>query len=428
MFYKFLFKIGQQFRNPSLKKQLQFLKTSEKWSLETLEDYQLKKIQELIIIAYSKSPFYKKKFDELGVMPSNIKSLADLKNIPIITKKDLIYNNKDIHTSIKFKKHFTATTSGTTGDSLSFKREESADSFNRAAIFRGYSWYYLKPWERNGYFWGFNFSIASKIKAKVLDALQNRFRMFSYDTKEIKSFVKKLNKATFVHGYSSMIYESAKLINQQNLPKPSKLKLVKGTSEKIYESYQTEIEKAFGVKMISEYGAVESGIIAFECPNGALHINMEGVLVEEIDNEIVVTNLQMHSFPVIRYKLGDYIKLESKLKKCDCGMRHRIIKEVTGRIGELVYGFDTTYPSLYFYYIFKNVSKKHGLDVTYQVVQKTKGHLQFLVEQALNEVEQKYIAEEIYNYFKKDMVVEIIHSQNFTATNKKLKSFITFIK
>jgi len=39
---------------------------------------------------------------------------------------------------------------------------------------------------------------------------------------------------------------------------------------------------------------------------------MEGVIVEEIDLEIVVTNLQMQAFPIIRYQLGDYIKLDAK--------------------------------------------------------------------------------------------------------------------
>ena len=65
---------------------------------------------------------------------------------------------------------------------------------------------------------------------------------------------------------------------------------------------------------------------------------MEGVIVEEIDNEIVVTNLQMTSFPIIRYKLGDYIKLDHKTKPCACGMAHQVINEVQGRIGDLVYG------------------------------------------------------------------------------------------
>jgi phenylacetate-CoA ligase len=225
-----------------------------------------------------------------------------------------------------------------------------------------------------------------------------------------------------------MIYETAKIINSQNLEKPLNLKMVKGTSEKIFESYQDEIQRAFGQRIINEYGAAEVGIIAFECPKGNMHLNMEGVIVEEIDHEIVVTNLQMHAFPIIRYKLGDYIKLAPKNKKCECGLQHSIIEEVTGRIGQIVYGKNNTYPSLYFYYIFKNLASKYSLLLTYQVVQEEKGKLIFLIEQYVDNRQLIYLENEIAVYFKEDMEFTIEHSQNITAQNKKLKSFISNIK
>ena len=50
-------------------------------------------------------------------------------------------------------------------------------------------------------------------------------------------------------------------------------------------------------------------------------------------------------------------------------MAHRVIDEVQGRIGDLVYGKKHTYPSLTFYYIFKNVLETHELGMNYQVIQ-----------------------------------------------------------
>ena len=428
MFFKRVFKIGQHYRNPSLQKWFFFLKATEKWTLEELKAYQLKKLQELLVDAYNQSSYYKIAFNKNNITPSDISSLDDLKKIPIITKKELIAYNLEIHSTTIFNKVFNANTSGTSGASLKFKREESADSFNRASIFRGYSWYHVNPWETNGYFWGFNFEGFSKWKTKLMDKLQNRFRLFSYKKEDVAMFIGKLRNATYLHGYSSMIYETAKLINSQNLKKPLNLKMVKGTSEKIYEGYQEEVKKAYGVKMISEYGAAETGIIAFECTKGNMHVNMEGVIVEELENEIVVTNLQMSSFPIIRYRLGDYVKLAVKDKKCGCGMQHQIIEEVTGRIGELVYGLQQTYPSLYFYYIFKNLGTKHALFLTYQVIQNTKGSLVFFIEQCLNEVELKMLKNEIMIYFKNDINFDIQHSQTIVAKGKKLKSFISNIE
>lgn len=428
MIHKIVYKIGRQLRNPSIKKWFLFLKTAESKSLEELKAYQLNKLQEIVNIAYSNSSYYKKKFDTHNIKPSSIKSLTDINKLPILEKTELLENSASIHTNLRFKKVFVANTSGTSGASLEFKRDESADSFNRAAALRGYTWYNVKPWERNGYFWGYNFSKFETVKTKLFDYFQNRFRIFNFNKNQLKSFSKKLNTAKYLHGYSSMIYEIAKMINSAKIEKPKNLKMIKGTSEKIYDSYQKEVKEAFGLKMINEYGATESGIIAFECPFGNMHITMEGVLVEEVDNEIIITNLQMQSFPIIRYKLGDYVKFAPENKKCSCRLAHTIIEEVRGRVGERVYGIEAIYPSLYFYYIFKNLASKHSLFLTYQVVQNKKGMLQFNIEQRLNSKQLELLKDEIRRYFKNDVNFEINHTLNLNSVSKKINSFISTIK
>ncbi len=425
--FKFIFLLGQKLRNPSLQNCFDFLKISEKWTKKELEEYQLLRLRKIVEIAYHSTVYYKEKMDSLGLNLESIQTLEDLKKFPILTKSELLSNVEKIHSTQKFSKLLKASTSGTTGNSLSFQRNEEADSFNRASIFRGYSWYGLQPWESNGYFWGFSFSKSKRIKTKILDKLQNRFRLFSYDTNEFESFVKKLQNASLIHGYSSTIYQVAKLINEKKLPKPKHIKLVKGTSEKIKDSYQEEIKKAFNVKITSEYGATESGIIAFECVEGNMHLNMEGVIVEEIDSEILVTNLQLESFPIIRYKLGDYIRLAPKEKICKCGMQHDILEEITGRIGENVYGVKNVYPSFYFYYIFKNLDKEHHLSLNYQVIQNRKGKLEFKIEQKLSEIQRGLLIEEIERYFKKDMEISMEENSIIQSKKGKLKSFISKI-
>ncbi|MCG1036617.1 phenylacetate--CoA ligase family protein [Polaribacter sargassicola] len=425
MIKKNIYLIGSSVRNPSLKTKYNFLKESEKWSLKKLESYQLKKLKELLHIAYHHSEFYKNQFDKFNLDIDKVKSLEDLKKFPTIEKIDLINHSSMVHTNLKFKKKFLAVTSGTSGQSLKFYRNEESDSFNRAAIQRGYSWYDVNIWEKNGYFWGFNFSLLKKIKNNILDFLQNRYRIFSYEDKIFKKFVKKSKDSIYIHGYSSMVYHTAVLINKLKLPKPQRIKMVKGTSEKIFESYQKEIQKAFGVRMISEYGATESGLIAFECRHGSMHINMEGVIVEVEDSEILITNLQMKSFPIIRYKLGDYISLSSRDKKCSCGMNHPILEEVTGRVGVNVYGKLKIYPSFTFYYIFKNISKTYGIDLIYQVIQNEKGSLIFNITNKIDINTEQYIKNEIIKYFKEDMDFCINSNVILKKGKGKLKSFIS---
>jgi len=427
MIHKLIYKVGQKTRNPSIGKWYRFLKESEKWPREKLEAYQLQKLKHLIDFAGTHSPYYQSLFKEMGISSADIQSLEDIKKFPPISKEELIKHNRTIHTNYSFKKKFTATTSGSSGNTLSFYRDESADSFNRASIFRGYSWHQVRPWERNGYFWGYNFSFTKSLKVKFLDILQNRFRIFTYKEEELVKFAQKLKHASYLHGYSSMIYETAKCINAMDLPKPKKLKMVKGTSEKIFTHYQSEIQKAFGQKIISEYGATESGIIAFECPLGNMHLNMEGVLVEEVDNEILVTNLEMLSFPIIRYKLGDYIKLGTCHKKCECGREHTILEEVTGRVGNKIIGKNQQYPSLYFYYIFKNLSLNKNLELSYQVVQREKGKLEFYILEEMTTNEKHWLANEIEHHFGDDILYTLHKGKPREQNTGKIKSFISYL-
>jgi phenylacetate-CoA ligase len=425
MFYRLIFQLGERLRNPSIRKWFAFLKESENWSIEELEAYQLQQLKELVAFAKKHSPYYREKLANIDV--ESFTSLTAIEQLPILTKKDVLAHTEAIHTQYNFKKVFTATTSGSSGNPLVYQREEEADSFNRASIFRGYSWHNVQPWERNGYFWGFDFSLFKRIKINILDALQNRFRVFDYKEKAFRQFVKKLQKARYIHGYSSMIYQSAKLINEKNLRKPKHIKMVKGTSEKIYESYKDEVQKAFGKPIISEYGAAETGIIAFECEAGKMHLNMEGVIVEEIDHKIVVTNLQMKAFPIIRYQLGDYIRLVSKEVVCSCGKAHYVLEEVTGRIGENVYGKQEIYPSLYFYYIFKNLAQKHNLKLTYQIIQKEKGILIFNLEENLTQKDEENLRQEIHSYFADDITYTICPNVTKEAGKQKTKSFISYL-
>ncbi|MCI0480287.1 MAG: phenylacetate--CoA ligase, partial [Candidatus Dadabacteria bacterium] len=54
-----------------------------------LEALQLKRLQAVTRRVYERVPFYKKKFDEAGVKPEDVKSMDDLKRLPFTVKQDL---------------------------------------------------------------------------------------------------------------------------------------------------------------------------------------------------------------------------------------------------------------------------------------------------------------------------------------------------
>lgn len=427
-FHRWLFYRGAKKRNPSIFRHFESLKKTEGLDLPSFLELNEQRLKDLCVFAAEHSPFYKRRFEEAGFDPLKNWSLEEFRNIPITTKRDLIAHNQEIHTPAKFfKKRFFVETSGTSGEILTFHRDESWDSFNRAAIWRGYSWFGANPWDRKLYFWGYNTAPLKRLKLKVMDFMVNRFRLFDYDPGKLKQLLPKLNNVAIIEGYSSMIYELANLIEDKQ-PKFKSLKLVKGTSEKVFPHYQDIAKKVYGMPIANEYGSTESGIIAFECPKGSMHITMEGVYVEQDpeDGGILVTNLQSFSFPSIRYKLGDQIVLAPSDFTCECGFHSPVIREVTGRIGKKIFGSTQIYPSLTLYYIFKNLYFNDNRTIDFQAHQYEKGKLEIWLKESVTDTLQSLILSEAGKYFS-DIEITLLENHDFRQQAGKLRDFVSHL-
>ena len=89
------------------------------------------------------------------------------------------------------------------------------------------------------------------------------------------------------------------------------------------------IARAFGCRVMNEYGASECLSIAYECAHGWMHANSEWVIVEPVDahgrpcerghasHTALITNLANRVQPVIRYDLGDALRFAAE--PCACG-------------------------------------------------------------------------------------------------------------
>jgi len=428
LLFKYFWLLGSKFRNPKLNSVYNELKHSEHFNSEIHNNQSFEKVKQLLIFVQEKSSYYRNTFNEIGFDPNrDFNSLDDIKKLPVITKDILLKNCNDIHTSFQSEKVFLSETSGTSGQVLKFEKNESWDSFNRAILLYSYEQYDVRPWDRNGYFWGFNKSPKQRFKTQVFDFLQNRFRLFSYDKEEVKRFLKKLRKAKYLGGYSSMIYETAKIALELGftpLDFPN-LKMIKGTSEKIYPYYQDAVIKAFGHKIISEYGAAETGVIAFEYPCGNMHVFEENVLVEVDENAgTIVTNFSSYSFPIIRYSLGDSIEIDVE-SSCSCGRSTAIVKEIDGRIGKNIFGNVKSYPSLTLYYIFKNLALIHQIELQYQGYQIERGKLILRFPLSISEHVSKLILEESEKYFQNDIEIQIVDNFEIHTKKTKLRDFIS---
>jgi len=114
-----------------------------------------------------------------------------------------------------------------------------------------------------------------------------------------------------------------------------------------WELYQDVARRAFGVAIDLDYNASEIGSVAVTCREGRLHLLEAHMLYELLDRgvpvgegalgELVVTTLDTALRPLIRYVLGDVVRLRAS--SCPCGRPHRVI-EYEGRARNLIAGPD----------------------------------------------------------------------------------------
>lgn len=100
------------------------------------------------------------------------------------------------------------------------------------------------------------------------------------------------------------------------------------------------VQQAFGCAVRNSYGASEFLSMGWECSAGHLHVNADWVILEAVDEHyrpvpagelsstVLLTNLANNVQPLIRYDLGDQVRMDAK--PCSCGSPLPVI-EVDGR-------------------------------------------------------------------------------------------------
>lgn len=176
------------------------------------------------------------------------------------------------------------------------------------------------------------------------------FSAFHLSPTTAYSYVEALKKykVVWMTGYAVSYYLLARYILEQQIEVPP-LKAIITTSEKLTDEMRFVIEKAYGCKVYEEYSTVESALFASECEHGCLHVSPDVGIVEILRpdgtacepgevGEVVTTCLFRTFQPLIRFRLGDLAAWDPE--PCPCGRQMPVIKEVVGRIEDVVTGPD----------------------------------------------------------------------------------------
>jgi phenylacetate-CoA ligase len=321
------------------------LERSQWLERENLVDLQQRRMRALLKHAYENVPYYHRVFKERGLNPSDIRTLEDLKKLPILKKERISTTPQELTARNLSKREMIACyTSGTTAEPLRFYRTKEDISWGTAAWLRAYHLGSYELGDKHAVISAFSASELRNPFLRIINLLQRQNVLLNtYETSEmsIGASARRMQRLRpqFLMGYSWGIYMLASYLLAEGI-RPPKPEAIFTTAETLLPSRRRVIEKAFGCEVYDLYGSREFSIMASECgKRTGYHIQSENVVLEFIkDGEqvgpsetaaILVTNLHNYAMPFIRYDIGDTGKISEDT--CPCGRGLPLLESLEGR-------------------------------------------------------------------------------------------------
>ena len=277
--------------------------------------------------------YYRKKMEEKGVTPDDIKGVDDLHKLPFLSKADLrdAYPYGLLAAPLKDCVRIQST-SGTTGRRVvAFYTKKDIDLWEdccaRAIVAAGGT---NEDVVQIAYGYGL-FTGGAGLHGGSHKVGSLTLPMSSGNTDRQLQFMTDLQSTILccTPSYAAYLAES---IHERGLRDKIKLKAGIFGAEAWSEKMRQEIQNQLGIKAYDIYGLTEiSGPgVAFECSDQTgMHINEDHFIAEIIDpdtgevlpdgtqGELVFTSITKEAFPLLRYRTRDICVLTRE--KCSCG-------------------------------------------------------------------------------------------------------------
>jgi len=356
----------------------------DKASQSDLRDEELRRLKLFLRYVKDNSIWYKDKISEEA-----IKS-ADLSSIPVLEKNEIINSLNEIRT-LSDKDGLVSLTGGTTGASMKviYTKEDIQERFAILDYFRVKHGYELG--KKTAWFSGKNLISQKDIKKGICSHydLINKIRFYStfhINQNSFDVYWRSLNKfqPEFVVGFPSSVYEICEIANSKGLKLNHKVKFFFPTAETVLPKHREVISQVLGCKLVDQYASSEGAPFILECTKGNLHIHPLTGIFEVVDEymqpaeegELLVTSFTTHGTPLIRYRVGDRIKLAAPNKQCDCGLFFPLVDKIEGRSTDYV--LSPTHGKVNLGNISNSTKDVIGI-IKFQVIQQKLNHVKVLV-------------------------------------------------
>jgi phenylacetate-CoA ligase len=326
------------------------------WDRIKIESLQLNLLQKQLDYIWQRSKFYRSKFQEVGLTPSDIKTLKDIEKIPFTTKEELRKYNEDFICVPKEDVVDYCSTTGTTGKPVlapltskdwririeSFKERFSALEIKKGDIVQ------------NSMAFDQLFGVCIFYDAALKELGITSLRLGPGNSKRQIEIMLQVGTTVIiaVPEYMLVLAETAR---EMGLNPAKDFKLKKGIliTQNLYtkdwkpNALKKEIEEIWQIETFSGYGSTELMLGFYECLSHAgQHIPSQEVIVEIINpetykvlgpeqvGELVFTHLIQESMPLLRFRQGDITYL--KTGACACGYNTPRMMSIIGRTDQMV--------------------------------------------------------------------------------------------
>ena len=434
-----LFDLSLQMNGFPIKRAKRFLNSIQNLKENDFEYYTETAKKEILSYHLKENPFYKS-------FAKNV-SINDWNTVPVMTKRDLQKPLKErLSKDFTVKNVYVNKTSGSSGDPFIFAKDKFCHALTWAVIQNRFAWYGLDfNTHKQARFYGIPLDKKGYYKERIKDFFSNRVRFSVFDLSDV-AFEKvlhkfKTTKFDYMNGYTSPIVQFAKFLQKKDIVLKNvcpTLTVCFVTSEMLFETDKTLLQKSLGVPIVNEYGASELDLIAFENSENDWQINNETLYVEILDNQnnvlpfgqegrVVITSLYNKANPFIRYDIGDIGVLSEKST-----VKKPILKTLVGRTNDIA-----SLPSgkkaagLTFYYITKSIIEDDGLIKEFVIEQLKLDTFKIIYsgEKEILEEKKEKIITEMENYLEKGLHI-VFEKQDKIERLKsgKLKQFVSLIK
>ena len=405
---------------------LRFLRRSVQWDDDEIHRFQAERLHKLVIHAVEHVPYYRDLFAHESWSAIDIRTLDDLRRLPVVGKAIMRREGIDRFTAddVPVGQRIRVRSSGSTGEPFSYYTTRLAASVNTAAK--------LRTWYEAGYRLGDRYmKIANGARHGKLKKLQDVINrciyvpFYSMDDEVLKIILEQIEvkHPHFIRSYPIPLYLLAQYRNNHAGGYHHCPKHIFTTGSTLPTAYRAEIERAFGCDVIDSYSC-EGTPNTYETPDhDGYRVSREYGIIEVLDDHdqpvsdgigrVVSTDLWNLAHPFIRYDTQDLVEVRN-------GQIQRIMGRECETLVDTCGGRYTVHNFVGFFQEDDRPTRQSV--VAYQVVRHHDGSITFRLvvnDQYTPDIE-RYIVDHWHERLGVPVNVELVDTIPLMKNNKRL--------